>query len=210
VREGALGRVLWARQCEKHAGPYSPWFFTREEAGGGALLDMGCHSLELLRWLFDKPRIVRVEAELATVCTASARGSTTTRASRSRSRTARAAPVGELLGGAQRHAEHARDPRHEGSLWLDLVGETGLRVWRKDGGHTPVSIDPLLENGYVGELEHFVSCALSGDALEESAEDGRAVLELLLAAYASAGEGRAIELPFRPRGVERPIDLWRR
>ena len=35
------------------------------------------------------------------------------------------------------------------------------------------------------------------------------VLEIMLAAYASAREGRKTSLPFRPQGVRRPIDLWR-
>jgi len=34
------------------------------------------------------------------------------------------------------------------------------------------------------------------------------VLEILCAAYASAGEGRTVELPFQPRQVERAVDLW--
>ena len=38
-------------------------------------------------------------------------------------------------------------------------------------------------------------------------EDGRAVLEIIYAAYASAGQGKKIMLPFTP-GVARPIDLW--
>jgi len=38
-------------------------------------------------------------------------------------------------------------------------------------------------------------------------EDGRAVLEIIYAAYASAGEGKKITLPFTPK-VTRPIDLW--
>jgi hypothetical protein len=41
----------------------------------------------------------------------------------------------------------------------------------------------------------------------ETGEDGRAVLEILQAAYASAGQGRRIELPFRT-DAERPVDLW--
>jgi len=45
---------------------------------------------------------------------------------------------------------------------------------------------------------------------EESGEDGRAVLEILLAAYASAGQGgRAVALPFRPGSARKPVDLWR-
>jgi hypothetical protein len=35
------------------------------------------------------------------------------------------------------------------------------------------------------------------------------VQEVLYAAYASAGLGRKIVLPFRPKGIAKPIDLWR-
>jgi hypothetical protein len=31
---------------------------------------------------------------------------------------------------------------------------------------------------------------------------------VLYAAYASAGLGQKIALPFRPRGIAKPIDLW--
>jgi hypothetical protein len=30
----------------------------------------------------------------------------------------------------------------------------------------------------------------------------------MLAGYQSAGTGRKVELPFRPKGVKKPIDLW--
>ena len=39
-------------------------------------------------------------------------------------------------------------------------------------------------------------------------EDGRAVLEVLFAAYASPGAGRRVALPFRT-DAHRPIDLWK-
>jgi len=38
-------------------------------------------------------------------------------------------------------------------------------------------------------------------------EDGRAVLEMLNAAYHSARIGRKVSLPFRPK-TSRPVDLW--
>ncbi len=41
-------------------------------------------------------------------------------------------------------------------------------------------------------------------------ETGRVVQEVLYAAYASAGLGRKIPLPFRPRGIAKPIDLWKK
>jgi len=49
VRNGALGRILWARSRETHAGPHSDWFWNKEMSGGGALVDMGCHCIEIGR-----------------------------------------------------------------------------------------------------------------------------------------------------------------
>jgi predicted dehydrogenase len=49
VRQGALGRVLWARSRETHPGPHSDWFWDPEQSGGGAIVDLGCHCIEIAR-----------------------------------------------------------------------------------------------------------------------------------------------------------------
>ena len=49
VREGALGRILWAKSRETHPGPHSEWFWDIEQAGGGCILDLGCHCVEIAR-----------------------------------------------------------------------------------------------------------------------------------------------------------------
>jgi predicted dehydrogenase len=49
VRRGAIGRVLWARSREAHPGPHSDWFWNREVSGGGAIVDLGCHTIEIGR-----------------------------------------------------------------------------------------------------------------------------------------------------------------
>jgi predicted dehydrogenase len=49
VKNGALGRVLWAKSRETHPGPHSEWFWNIEQAGGGCILDLGCHCVEITR-----------------------------------------------------------------------------------------------------------------------------------------------------------------
>lgn len=49
VRNGALGRILWSKSREAHPGPHSDWFWDMEQAGGGCILDLGCHCVEIAR-----------------------------------------------------------------------------------------------------------------------------------------------------------------
>ena len=54
VKNGALGRILWAKSRETHPGPHSEWFWNIEEAGGGCILDLGCHCIEITRTFIGK------------------------------------------------------------------------------------------------------------------------------------------------------------
>ncbi|MFC2124834.1 Gfo/Idh/MocA family protein [Bacteroidota bacterium] len=49
VKNGALGDILWVRSRETHPGPHSDWFWNKELSGGGAIIDMGCHCIEIAR-----------------------------------------------------------------------------------------------------------------------------------------------------------------
>ena len=49
VKNGGLGRILWAKSRETHPGPHSDWFWDIEQAGGGCILDLGCHCVEIAR-----------------------------------------------------------------------------------------------------------------------------------------------------------------
>ena len=49
IQNGALGKVLWARSRETHPGPHSDWFWDKEISGGGAIIDLGCHCIEISR-----------------------------------------------------------------------------------------------------------------------------------------------------------------
>jgi predicted dehydrogenase len=49
VARGTVGKVLWVRSRETHPGPHSEWFWQKELSGGGAIVDLGCHCIEIAR-----------------------------------------------------------------------------------------------------------------------------------------------------------------
>jgi predicted dehydrogenase len=49
VRGGSIGKVLWVRSREAHPGPHSEWFWDKNQSGGGAIVDLGCHCIEIAR-----------------------------------------------------------------------------------------------------------------------------------------------------------------
>ncbi len=54
VAQGTLGQVLWTRSREAHPGPHSDWFWDKEKAGGGAIIDLACHCIEIGRGYIGK------------------------------------------------------------------------------------------------------------------------------------------------------------
>ena len=69
----ASGRPYLARAAEEHSGPHEPWFWQGEAQGGGVLLDMMCHSVEVGRFLLTAPDAPRdsltLKSASATVAT---------------------------------------------------------------------------------------------------------------------------------------------
>jgi predicted dehydrogenase len=80
----------------------------------------------------------------------------------------------------------------------EVVGDAGEDLVEKQNaevGLMPVVADEENEYGYIGENRHMVRCFLEGKRPEENFSDGVNVAELLMTAYMSAEEGRAIEFP---------------
>jgi predicted dehydrogenase len=49
IKSGAIGEVIWTKSRETHPGPHSDWFWDKEKSGGGAIIDLGCHCVEISR-----------------------------------------------------------------------------------------------------------------------------------------------------------------
>ena len=65
VRSGELGRVAVCDLVFHNAyGPDKPWFYDPEQSGGGCLLDLGVHLVDLALWVLDFPKATRTSAAL--------------------------------------------------------------------------------------------------------------------------------------------------
>jgi predicted dehydrogenase len=49
TQAGAIGDVTWVRSRETHPGPHSAWFWDGRLTGGGPIVDLGCHCIEIIR-----------------------------------------------------------------------------------------------------------------------------------------------------------------
>ncbi len=234
MESGGIGAVYQARQCEKHAGPYSPWFFRRDQAGGGITMDMGCHAIEAIRWALGKPKVKAVTAWMNTFSwtldkvRAQFGGWDPALMTQPKALEDHVIVLLEFENGVLGQAESSWALQggmvstlelfgQEGVIhadmlkgsWLSAYSENGFpNLWEPNRGWCQPDWEWARNNGYPQEDAHFVDCILDGKAPLESADDGFAVLEIMLAAYHSAGTGQRVELPFRPRGIERPVDLW--
>ncbi len=49
IKQGSIGKVLWTKSREAHPGPHSDWFWDKEKSGGGVIIDLACHCVEIGR-----------------------------------------------------------------------------------------------------------------------------------------------------------------
>jgi myo-inositol 2-dehydrogenase/D-chiro-inositol 1-dehydrogenase len=217
---GALGSPILLKQSEKHDGPHAAHFWDVERSGGGVAMDMGCHAIEFFRWMLDRPRISSVYAHMTTaVHQEKTRGEDN------------ALLILEFENGVTALAEESwtkpggMDDRAEvygsgGVAYANLLQGNSILTYSSAGydyavekagstrGWSFTMVEELWNYGFPQEFAHFVDCVANDKRPLVSGEDGRAVLETLFAAYASAGAGRKISLPFETDAA-RPIDLWR-
>ena len=221
AQEGAFGRIYLLKQAEKHSGPHTDWFYDINQSGGGVIMDMGCHGLAWFRWMLGgRPRALSVLAHLQTGLIHQGR----TRGEEN------SVIVVEFEGGAAGIAENSW-AKHGGMedsaevygtggvCYADLFQGNAALTFSEQGygyamekagstkGWTFTIFEEAFNQGYPQELKHFIECVRENQEPVVTGEDGRAVLELIYAAYRSAGTGQKITLPFRAR-VAKPIDLW--
>lgn len=223
--EGALGEVYYVRQVECHYGPHSDWFWDVKRSGGGVLMDMGCHSIAYCRWVFGDAPVESVYAEIGNFV-----HKDRTRGDDHAVVTMRFAPSDKHPNGGIGVAENSwartggLDDRAEiyGSKGLtvaDIARGNALHTYSSEGygyamekaprtrGWTWTGFEEAWSYGFPQEMAHFVECVEQGKQPMLTGEDGRAVLEIICAAYESARSGQRVTLPFNTN-AKHPVDLW--
>jgi UDP-N-acetyl-2-amino-2-deoxyglucuronate dehydrogenase len=201
IRSGAIGEVVGTRIVLRSDKPESYWTggFTgriqtdwrssKAKAGGGVLIMNTIHDLNTVRWLTGL-EVTRVYAEYGTFAT----GVEVEDFVAVTCRYANGA-IGTLEAGS---AVRGRDPLREPDRIYGAEGQVLLSSpprlyqggqWR-DLEPVEVPLDPR-----AAAVEGFARAVLDGTPAPVSAEDGRAALEVVVAAYRSGEEARPVHLP---------------
>jgi predicted dehydrogenase len=217
---GALGNPVLIKQSEKHDGPHAAHFWDINHAGGGVVMDMGCHAIEFFRWMLGRPAIKSVYAQMGThVHTDKTQGEDNAIIilEFSNGVTAVAEESWTKLGGMDDRAEvHGS----KGVAYADLLHGNAIETYSATGydyavekagstvGWSFTIYEEIWNYGFVQEMAHFVDCVKHDKQPIVTGDDARVVMEVIFAAYESAGTGRKTLLPFKS-GAAKPIDLWR-
>jgi predicted dehydrogenase len=110
----------------------------------------------------------------------------------------------------------------KGVIFADLLHGNSLRVYSETGydyavekasttqGWSFCTFEEMWNYGFPQEMEHFVDCVLDDKPPLVTGEDGRAVMEIIFAAYESAGTGRRVKFPYEVPRDKTPQQVWGR
>ena len=198
VEEGRIGRPLAARA---HCGYYLPFwrpgtdyregYGARQATGGGIILD-SIHEFDYLAWLLGRPREVFAYAGRVSSLEIDTEDNADVLL-----RFDYGAVANIHLDYLQRTYRRACDfIGEDGVIAWDYITQS-VAVYGKEDRRVEVfqeSINTERNQMFVDEMRHFVRCIEAGEPPVLDAAGGRAILEVALAAKASATEGRPVKL----------------
>jgi predicted dehydrogenase len=215
VQAGTVGDVTWVRSRETHPGPHSAWFWDGRLTGGGAIIDLGCHCIEIIRNFVGKGnRPVEVLCTTDTFVHPIEDEDNAVALIRFES-----GAIGQFevswtfRGGMDLRDEVAGT---EGTIWLDHFLRTGFQMFTTGGkGYVaekaesdtgwlfPVG-DEVGELGYVDMFTDMFDALDNGRQAQETLYDGYVVNSIMDACYRSARERAWVPIELDWRGGTTP------
>jgi len=211
VRDGALGDVTWVRSRETHPGPHSAWFWDGRLTGGGAIIDLGCHCIEIIRNFVGKGN-----RPVSVMCTTDTlvhpiddEDNAIALIKFESGATGQFEVSWTFRGGMDLRDEVAGT---HGTIWLNHFLRTGFEMFTAgaSGGYVaekaetaagwlfPVG-DEVSELGYVDMFSDMFNAIDGGGTPQETIYDGYVVNAIMDACYRSAKSGlwEPVELDWR-------------
>ena len=199
LAEKALGKPFMIRVRFAHGGPFpgwakSDWFYSKDLAAGGAMLDMGIHAIDLCLWLFGS--VTTVTAKAATLI-------------KKIEVDDNAVMILEFKNGALGYIEVG---------WTSKPGFSGLEVYGTEGslvcdynrglflfgGKASAGTDGTSEwrvieraptqGGWATEIGHWIDVLRGVEKLTMDGKAGRNAIEVALAAYKSSSTGKRVAI----------------
>ena len=194
LKKGVIGRVSTVRGRVGHGGPesWSPagtWFFKKKAAIGGAMIDIGIHEMDAIRWMLGKEvkevlaftgilEKKRIEVEDNGIC------------------------IFKFKDGTFGVMEASWTTR-PGSVLTSFYGEKGTMV--VDACNKAITIQlasgktltPKIPSRsmYGSPYQYFVNCVEGRKKPFVSGEEGKRSLEVIMASYKSSATGKLVKLP---------------
>ena len=211
VRAGAIGDVTWVRSRETHPGPHSAWFWDGRLTGGGAIIDLGCHCIEIIRNFVGKDnRPVDILCHTDTLVHPIADEDNAIALIRFESGAVGQFEVSWTFRGGMDLRDEVAGTR--GTIWMNHFLRTGFEMFTAGGGGGYVAEkaetsagwlfpvgDEVSELGYTDMFSDMFRALESGGTPRETFYDGYVVNAIMDAAYRSAGAHAwaAVELDWR-------------
>ena len=216
VGSGRLGDILYVKAgVLRRCGSPGGWFTSRHMAGGGPLMDVGVHLIDLAAFLMGEPRPLSVYGKTFTGIGGRESVLNAPRGWKSSMKAGFAYDVEDMAAGFVNFSNgaclsiEASNSSHikDDMMYLELQGTRGgITVEPVLELHTElehrlvdsrlrVNCDTFDYQGSIdAEMSHFVDCVAGGARCESGAESGLAVMKIIDALYSSAESGVAVAL----------------
>lgn len=213
VESGKLGDVYYASagwRRMRGMPRFGGWFGQKKMSGGGPLIDLGVHMLDLTRWLIGSPKVVTVSAStFAHIGTSLAEAQQKTYDVEDLAAALIRFDNGSTLA---LEVSWALNFEEREKVYLELSGtkgglssitfdykDTTTCIFREENGAMVKTVPLKYPPDFETAQAHFITSILQDTPCKSGADDGVEIMRLLDAIYESARLGREVEV--------RPVDL---
>lgn len=213
IDSGDLGEIYYAKaSCIRALGNPGGWFADKERSGGGPLIDLGVHVLDLCWYLMGKPKVKSISGN-----TYNKLGNRSNVENKTFYKAADYDPdknTVEDLANAIIRFENGASLMVDVSFTLHVKGELiAVSMFGDKGGaeieprlqlvteknNTILNITPQIDSlsfdfnkGFQNEIDHFVSCVKGEMETISPVQDGVEIMKILAGIYESSEKGMEI------------------